>query len=89
MNQHEAICGGNPFTDTDPVTGVVHPVCTCGAPKYFNHDPPVRADGKSTQCQMNKFDDMMAIVPAVAAFYASDGEGFISLHPRVTYRLYV
>lgn len=64
VNQHEAICGANPYNDTDPVTGLVFSGCTCGAPKHLNHTPPLRADGKSTACQMNKFDDMMAYMIA-------------------------
>lgn len=64
VNQHQAICGQNRRNTTDPATGLVHPICACGAPKYFNNDPPLRADGKSTQCELNKFDDMMAYMSA-------------------------
>jgi len=66
VNQHAGICGGfgdppEEGTDAyskwdakrrDSVTGEVFPVCECAHPKFFNDSPE--------NCEMNKFDDMMA-----------------------------
>mmetsp|Transcript_130562 Transcript_130562/g.317139 ORF Transcript_130562/g.317139 Transcript_130562/m.317139 type:complete len:319 (+) Transcript_130562:3-959(+) len=68
VNQHTGICGGfglPPPEDTaayerwdagrrDSVTGQVYPLCSCGQPKFFNDQPE--------DCEMNKFDDMMALL---------------------------
>ena len=62
VNQHASICGGNPNGDIDPVTKIPHPICSCNAPKFFNKDPPLNAHGESINCEMNKFDDMMAFL---------------------------
>ena len=62
VNQHAGICGTNPSGTVDPVTGLTHPTCQCSEPKFFNEDPPLNDDGKSIQCEMNKFDDMMALL---------------------------
>ena len=62
VNQHAGICGANPAGTVDPVTGLTHPTCQCSEPKFFNQDPPLNDDGKSIQCEMNKFDDMMALL---------------------------
>ena len=62
VNQHVGICGANPAGTVDPVTGLTHPTCQCSEPKFFNEDPPLNDDGKSIQCEMNKFDDMMALL---------------------------
>ena len=62
VNQHVGICGANPDGTFDPVTGLTHPACKCSEPKYFNEDPPLNDDGKSIRCEMNKFDDMMALL---------------------------
>ena len=62
VNQHAGICGTNPGGTVDPVTGLTHPTCQCSEPKFFNEDPPLNDDGKSIQCEMNKFDDMMALL---------------------------
>jgi len=59
VSQHDSICGGNPYADKDSVTGHLHATCTCGKPKYFNTTEPLREDGKSIRCEMNKFADMM------------------------------
>ena len=61
VNQHAGICGANPAGTVDPVTGITHPTCQCSEPKFFNEDPPLN-DGKSIQCEMNKFDDVMALL---------------------------
>jgi len=58
VSQHVSICHANPYFDMDPVTGVVHPVCTCGAYKFGNDTEPLY-EGKSIPCEMNKFADMM------------------------------
>ena len=62
VNQHAGICGANPSGTVDPVTGLTHPTCQCSEPKFFNKDPPLNDDGKSIPCEMNKFDDMMALL---------------------------
>ena len=62
VNQHAGICGANPAGTVDPGTGLAHPTCQCSEPKFFNEDPPLNDDGKSIQCEMNKFDDMMALL---------------------------
>ena len=62
VNQHAGICRTNPAGTVDPVTGLTHPTCQCSEPKFFNEDPPLNDDGKSIQCEMNKFDDMMALL---------------------------
>jgi len=63
VNQHAGICGGNPNGDRDSVTGKVHETCSCNLPKMFNATPPL-SDGRSIGCEMNKFDDMMALLAA-------------------------
>ena len=62
VNQHAGICGANPDGDTDPVTKIPHPVCGCKTPIFFNKDPPLNEQGESIMCEMNKFDDMMALL---------------------------
>jgi hypothetical protein len=42
----------------------MHPTCTCGSTKYFNNTPPLRSDGKSINCELNKFDSMIAFLAA-------------------------
>ena len=64
VNQHLGICGANPRGDVDPVTMVPHPVCTCKRKKFFNETPPLSLNGQSINCEMNKFDDMMAWLAA-------------------------
>ena len=64
VNQHAGICGGNPNKDRDSVTGEVHQTCDCGLPKMFNATPPLSKGGESIGCEMNKFDDMMALLSA-------------------------
>ena len=64
VNQHAGICGGNPNKDRDSVTGEVHQICDCGLPKMFNATPPLSKGGESIGCEMNKFDDMMALLSA-------------------------
>lgn len=64
VSQHSSICGSNPGQDVDPVTGNPHLTCPCGTAKYFNNDEPVREDGKSIHCEMNKFSDMISYLAA-------------------------
>merc|ERR1712014_296896 len=64
VNQHKGICGGNPYNDRDPVTSDLHPICSCAQQKIWNDSSPRRNDGKSIDCEMNKFDDMMAMLAA-------------------------
>eukprot|EP00929_Paragymnodinium_shiwhaense_P006378 TRINITY_DN10968_c0_g2_i1.p1 TRINITY_DN10968_c0_g2~~TRINITY_DN10968_c0_g2_i1.p1 ORF type:complete len:456 (-),score=79.89 TRINITY_DN10968_c0_g2_i1:345-1712(-) len=62
VNQHLSICHSNPFSTKDSLTQELHPVCQCDAQKYQNDSEPLRSDGKSIKCQMNKFDDMIALL---------------------------
>eukprot|EP00434_Breviolum_minutum_P041575 symbB.v1.2.036984.t1/scaffold5348.1/size28215/2 len=62
LSDKAGICGANPAGTVDPVTGLTHPTCKCNEPKFFNTDPPLNDDGKSIHCEMNKFDDMMALL---------------------------
>lgn len=59
--QHHAICGYS-SRERDPITLEPHPVCLCGRQQFSNETPPLRADGKSIPCEMNKFSDMMALL---------------------------
>ena len=70
VNQHAGICGANPTQTVDPVTGLTHPTCKCSEPKFFNQDPPLNADGKSIHCELNKFDDMMALLARENSHFA-------------------
>lgn len=54
VNQHRTMCNQNPNRDFDRVTGLLHPVCCCGAAKA--------TDG--TACEVNKFHDMMYLLAA-------------------------
>jgi len=65
VRQHNSICGANPRGDKDPVTGMLHPICACNRPKFFNATPPLDASGKSISCEMNKFTDMIRYLAAV------------------------
>eukprot|EP00931_Biecheleriopsis_adriatica_P117426 TRINITY_DN9294_c0_g1_i1.p1 TRINITY_DN9294_c0_g1~~TRINITY_DN9294_c0_g1_i1.p1 ORF type:complete len:623 (-),score=110.88 TRINITY_DN9294_c0_g1_i1:46-1914(-) len=64
VNQHDGICAANPGGECDSVTGEEFPVCSCGKSKHFNSDPPLTSSGKSVQCELNKFDDMMSFLAA-------------------------
>jgi len=64
VSQHSTICAANLPCSVDPYTCRPHPECPCGAPKYLNTHPPVRWDGKSIPCEVNKFADMMAYLAA-------------------------
>jgi len=70
VNQHTSICGQNPGRSVDPVTHVEHSVCGCGSPSFLNDTLPLRSDGKSIPCQMNKFDDLMAFLSATDEDFA-------------------
>jgi len=64
VNQHSAICE-NHDGDCDSLTGQVHPRCRCRHPKIFSNTPPLlQVNNQSIYCEMNKFDDMMAMVAA-------------------------
>ncbi len=52
INQHCTICGANPGDAVDPVTLLIHPVCSCGKTKV--------SDG--VLCEVNKFHDMMELL---------------------------
>lgn len=62
ISQHDNICGSNPHHDFDPVTLEEYSVCPCGKDKFFNSDGTLTKDGKSIECELNKFDDMMAVL---------------------------
>ena len=70
VDQHAGICGDNPNADIDPVTNTPHPTCACATPKFFNVDPPLNEHGESIHCEMNKFDDMMALLARHDASFA-------------------
>jgi hypothetical protein len=54
VDQHKTICGANPCFDEDPMLRRVHPVCPCSQQPTFS----------GTQCEVNKFDDMMCYLAA-------------------------
>jgi len=58
VNQHTGVCASPPLIP-DPVSGMRHEACDCGLPKFLNHDGTLAADGRSIECEMNKFDDVM------------------------------
>eukprot|EP00931_Biecheleriopsis_adriatica_P074955 TRINITY_DN48922_c0_g1_i1.p1 TRINITY_DN48922_c0_g1~~TRINITY_DN48922_c0_g1_i1.p1 ORF type:complete len:695 (+),score=103.32 TRINITY_DN48922_c0_g1_i1:49-2133(+) len=64
ISQHHSICSRTMPSDIDSVTELRHPTCSCGVQKLFNDCPPLRSDGKSIPCEMNKFSDMMAYLAA-------------------------
>ncbi|CAE7248166.1 vps51 [Symbiodinium sp. CCMP2592] len=53
VNQHASICDCNHHA-RDSLTAQRYPVCDCGLPKYYEGD----------ECEMNKFDEMMAFLAA-------------------------
>lgn len=53
VNQHASICDCNHHS-RDSLTAQRYPVCDCGLPKYYEGD----------ECEMNKFDEMMAFLAA-------------------------
>lgn len=61
VNQHSGICASPPSV-ADPVSGLMHPRCDCGLPKFFNSDGALALDGRSIQCEMNKFSDVMMLL---------------------------
>ncbi|CAE7793281.1 RPS13, partial [Symbiodinium sp. CCMP2456] len=77
VNQHLSICE-NLFRDKDSVTGHLHAGCDCGLPKILNTTPPLSTEGQSISCEMNKFDDMMALlaeeVPEFSQVVAVDSQ---------------
>jgi len=62
VNQHASICD-SPGGD-DSVTGLPHPMCSCGAAKSHDEVGPCRSDGRMIRCEINKFDDMMDCLAA-------------------------
>ncbi|CAE8588792.1 unnamed protein product [Polarella glacialis] len=64
VNQHASICGRILPQESDPVTGRQPLPCTCGFEKFGSQTPPLRHDGQSISCEVNKFDDMMACIAA-------------------------
>eukprot|EP00930_Biecheleria_cincta_P056275 TRINITY_DN42422_c0_g1_i1.p1 TRINITY_DN42422_c0_g1~~TRINITY_DN42422_c0_g1_i1.p1 ORF type:complete len:724 (-),score=109.31 TRINITY_DN42422_c0_g1_i1:490-2661(-) len=70
VNQHAGICGDNPCNSRDSVTGQVHAVCNCGMAPCRNDTPPLLPDGRSINCEMNKFDEMMGYLSARDSSFA-------------------
>jgi len=62
VSQHNSICECNPHGSVDSLTKQPYDLCCCRRPKYFNNTAPLRDDGKSIPCEMNKFTDMMAFI---------------------------
>eukprot|EP00929_Paragymnodinium_shiwhaense_P054429 TRINITY_DN27285_c0_g2_i2.p1 TRINITY_DN27285_c0_g2~~TRINITY_DN27285_c0_g2_i2.p1 ORF type:complete len:784 (+),score=115.85 TRINITY_DN27285_c0_g2_i2:152-2503(+) len=60
--QHTCICD-NLMGGPSDATG--HAICGCSTKKHLNHSEPTRADGQSINCEVNKFDDMMAFLASV------------------------
>ena len=77
VNQHLSICE-NLSCDKDSVTDYLHAGCDCGLPKILNTTPPLSTEGQSIGCEMNKFDDMMALlaeeVPEFSQVVAVDAQ---------------
>lgn len=69
VSQHDNICGSNPHHDFDPVTLEEYSVCPCGKQKFFNSDGTLTKDGRSIECELNKFDDMMAVLASSDASF--------------------
>ncbi|CAE8677542.1 unnamed protein product [Polarella glacialis] len=70
VNQHASICGRILPQECDPVTGRQPLPCTCGFAKFGSQTPPLRHDGQSILCEVNKFDDMMACIAAAEPGFA-------------------
>ncbi|CAE8650263.1 unnamed protein product [Polarella glacialis] len=70
VNQHASICARILPQECDPVTGKQPLPCTCGFGKFGSQTPPLRHDGQSILCEMNKFDDMMACIAAAEPGFA-------------------
>ncbi|CAK9067717.1 Hypothetical protein SCF082_LOCUS34225, partial [Durusdinium trenchii] len=64
VNQHTSICNINPGRNVDSLTKQPYPLCDCRTPKFLNNTPPLDGKGRSIQCELNKFDHMMAIIAA-------------------------
>lgn len=62
VNQHTSICNINPAHNVDSLTKQLYPLCDCNVPKFLNNSPPLDKKGRSIQCELNKFDHMMAII---------------------------
>lgn len=62
--QHSCICHMNSNGHLDPVSGAPHPTCDCSTEKFFNETAPIDALGRSIHCELNKFDDMVALLSA-------------------------
>merc|ERR1712176_892645 len=65
VDQHVGICGSVCSSDTDPVTGQLHPTCDCSMDKSFSYSKPTREDGQSIHCEMNKFDDLIQCLASI------------------------
>ena len=59
VNQH---AGANPDGDTDPVTKIPHPVCGCKTVFFSTKTLHWMNRVRAIMCEMNKFDDMMALL---------------------------
>ncbi|CAE8584387.1 unnamed protein product [Polarella glacialis] len=70
VNQHASICARILPQECDPVTGKQPLPCSCDSAKFGSETPPLRHDGQSILCEMNKFDDMMACIAAAEPGFA-------------------
>ncbi|CAE8683886.1 unnamed protein product [Polarella glacialis] len=70
VNQHASICARILPQECDPVTGKQPLPCNCESEKFGSQTPPLRHDGQSILCEMNKFDDMMACIAAAEPGFA-------------------
>lgn len=70
ISQHDSICGSNPYSDVDPVSRAVHKTCPCNKRKYFNTDGTLDPEGRSVECELNKFDDVMALLAASNPYFS-------------------
>jgi len=70
VNQHASTCGFVSSQAADPKTGARYSACECGQVKYLNGTPPLRSDGSSIRCEMNKFDSVMEYLSATNRDFA-------------------
>lgn len=67
INQHRSICKFVSERHRDPVSKNLYAACSCKTPVFDSSTPPLRQDGLSISCEMNKFDDVMACVASSQA----------------------
>ena len=62
VNQHSGICATPDGCDS--LTKLPYVPCDCNLQKHFNTTAPLTSDGRSVNCEMNKFSDMIALLAA-------------------------